>query len=80
MTTREKLERMQTHEQNNRQRVEEYLQAGKTHVPPAIAGKLLGCDPYSLNLAAKHHHLPHEAYYYAGRNCKISLRWLASQL
>lgn len=80
MTTREKLDIMQRHETTNRQRVQEFLAAGETHVAPAIAGQLLGCDPYSLNVAARNRSLPSEAYYFAGRNCRISLRWLAAQL
>ena len=80
MTTKDKLRVMDRHAANNRQRVEEFLAAGITHVTPSIAGKMLGCTPYSLNVAAQTHRLPPSAYYFAGRNCRISLHWLASQV
>ena len=80
MSTREKLALMEDMSKTNAQRVQEFLSAGVTHVPPTIAAPLLGCAPYSLNISAREHNLPPEAYYFAGRNCRISLRWIAAQL
>lgn len=43
----------------------------QTFVSPMQASKLLGCDPYSLNISAREGklHIPHV---FCGRNLKIS--------
>ena len=80
LTTTEKLRILEDISKTNAQRVQEFLASGETHVAPSVAAPLLGCTPYSLNVSAQQHHLPPEAYYFAGRNCRISLRWLATQV
>lgn len=80
MSTREKLALMEDMSKTNAQRVQEFLSAGVTHVPPTIAAPMLGCVPYSLNCAARDKRLPDNAYYFAGRNLRISLNWLSTQV
>lgn len=54
----------------------EYRAAGLEYVCPAKAAPVLGCDPYSLNIAAKLGRMPEGSCYFAGRNLRVSVRWL----
>lgn len=56
-----------------------YREAGESHICPTKAAPILGCMPYSLNVAAKSGRLPASAYYFAGRNLRISVSWLMKQ-
>ena len=53
-----------------------YREAGLEYVSPAKAAPVLGCDPYSLNIAAKAGAMPEGSCYFAGRNLRVSVRWL----
>lgn len=53
-----------------------YREAGESHICPMKAAPILGCTPYSLNVAAKQGHMPDSAYYFAGRNLRVSVNWL----
>lgn len=53
-----------------------YLEAGITHICPAKAAPILGCAPYSLNVSAKLGRMPDSAYYFAGRNLRVSVAWV----
>lgn len=55
-----------------------YRERGKITVSPTEAAAVLGCAPYSLNVAAKAGTLQRDAYYFAGRNLRITLGWLES--
>lgn len=56
-----------------------YWDAGKSHISPTQAAPILECSPYSLNLAAKQGYMPDGAYYFAGRNLRVSVAWLMQQ-
>lgn len=53
-----------------------FREAGESHICPTKAAPILGCTPYSLNVAAKQGHMPDSAYFFAGRNLRISVNWL----
>ena len=53
--------------------LQELMEYPKPTVPPTIAAKFLGCDPWSLNVAAKEGHLG-LFHYFAGRNLRIA-KW-----
>lgn len=58
--------------------INSYRAKGKPTVSPTEAAAVLGCAPYSLNVAAKAGALQRDAYYFAGRNLRITLGWLES--
>lgn len=48
---------------------------GLITIPPNVAGKILGCNPYSLNISAKKDTL-NIAYCFVGNRLRISLAGL----
>lgn len=56
--------------------VASYKSMGKATVSPVEAAAVLGCTPYALNVAARQGSMQRDAYFFAGRNLRISLGWL----
>lgn len=80
MTIKEKLANHAAIERENREKLEAWKAEGRKTVSPTEAAKLLGCNPYSLNLAAKEGHMPRGSSYFAGRNLRIMVRWLVEMV
>ena len=76
MTVAEKLRVMDENKRINRERIEAWKAEGKMHVSPTEASKMLGCQPYSLNVSAQMGRFPEGAYFFAGRNLRIMVDWL----
>lgn len=76
MTMQEKLTIHKALEQENREKLARWKAEGRKTVSPTEAAQLLGCNPYSLNVAAKADRMPRGSSFFAGRNLRIMVDWL----